>query len=69
MMRRRARSCAGGSIDQVWIEEITVVNHLHETSHVHVALEVDTDFADLFEVKAGVVAERDDHVSSRRPSA
>jgi glycogen debranching enzyme len=46
-------------VDHVWIEEITVTNHLHASSQVHVALEVDADFADLFEVKDGVVADRD----------
>ena len=46
-------------VDQVWIEEITVANHLHESNQVHVAIEVDTDFADLFEVKDGAVADRD----------
>ena len=45
-------------VDHVWIEEITVTNHLHETSGLDVTLEVDADFADLFEVKDGVVAER-----------
>jgi glycogen debranching enzyme len=46
-------------VDHVWMEEITVTNHLHQTSRLHVALEVDADFADLFEVKDGVAAERD----------
>jgi glycogen debranching enzyme len=45
-------------VDHVWVEEITVTNHLHETSGVDVTLEVDADFADLFEVKDGVIAER-----------
>jgi glycogen debranching enzyme len=52
IMRRRL-------IDHVWMEEITVTNHLHETSEVPVVVEIDTDFADLFEVKDGVVATRD----------
>ncbi len=52
IMRRRL-------IDHVWIEEVTVVNHRHEGSEVRVVLEVDTDFADLFEVKDGVVAARE----------
>jgi glycogen debranching enzyme len=52
IMRRRL-------IDHVWVEEITVTNHRHEHSEVRVALEVDTDFADLFEVKDGVVARRE----------
>jgi glycogen debranching enzyme len=45
-------------VDHVWMEEVTVTNHLHETSRLRVALDVDADFADLFEVKDGVVAER-----------
>ncbi len=51
-MRRRL-------IDHVWVEEVTVTNHRHEHSEVRVALEVDADFADLFEVKDGVVAKRE----------
>jgi glycogen debranching enzyme len=46
-------------VDHVWMEEVTVTNHLHETSQLRVALEVDADFADLFEIKDGVVAERE----------
>ena len=49
-MRRRL-------VDHVWIEQVTVTNHLHEPSHCIVALEVDTDFADLFEVKDGAVSD------------
>ncbi len=45
-------------VDHVWMEEVTVTNHLHETSRLRLMLEVDTDFADLFEVKDGVIAER-----------
>ncbi len=45
-------------VDHVWMEEITVTNHLHEPSRVRMVLEIDTDFADLFEVKDGVVGER-----------
>ncbi|MGA2163920.1 MAG: glycogen debranching N-terminal domain-containing protein [Solirubrobacteraceae bacterium] len=56
IMRRRL-------IDHVWIEELTVTNHRHEHSEMRVALEVDADFADLFEVKDGVVAKRE--VSAR----
>ena len=52
IMRRRL-------VDHVWIEEITVTNHLHETSRSRLTLEVDADFADLFEVKDGVIAARD----------
>jgi glycogen debranching enzyme len=46
-------------IDHVWMEEVTVINHRHQRSEVRVVLEVDTDFADLFEVKDGAVAERE----------
>jgi glycogen debranching enzyme len=52
IMRRRL-------IDHVWMEEVTVTNHRHEHSQMRVALEVETDFADLFEVKDGVVARRE----------
>ncbi len=51
IMRRRL-------IDRVWMEEVTVTNHRHERSEVRLALALDADFADLFEVKDGVVAER-----------
>ena len=46
-------------VDQVWMEEILIASHLHETSRLRVALEVDADFADLFEVKDGAVGERE----------
>ncbi len=52
IMRRRL-------IDHVWVEEVTVTNHRHEHSEVRVALEVGADFADLFEVKDGVVTKRE----------
>jgi glycogen debranching enzyme len=52
VMRRRV-------MDHVWMEEVTVISHLHQNGQVGVSLEVDTDFADLFEVKDGIVAERD----------
>ncbi len=45
-------------IDRVWLEDITVINHLHRTSDISLALDVGADFADLFEVKDGEVAER-----------
>jgi len=45
-------------IDSGWMEEVTVTNHLHETTNFQMTLEVDADFADLFEVKDGAVAER-----------
>jgi len=46
-------------VDHVWIEEVTVTNHLHDIGRLRVVLEVAADFADLFEVKDGVVAERE----------
>jgi glycogen debranching enzyme len=46
-------------VDRVWIEEVTVTNHRHERSKLHVALALDADFADLFEVKDGAVAARE----------
>jgi glycogen debranching enzyme len=46
-------------VDHVWMEEVTLTNHLHEPSRLRVALDVDTDFADLFEVKDGVPRERE----------
>ncbi len=48
-------------LDQLWMEEITVTNHLHETSELRVVLEFGTDFADLFEVKDGSVRHRTVH--------
>jgi glycogen debranching enzyme len=56
VMRRRC-------VDRVWLEEITVVNHRRTASRVHVVLEVEADFADLFEVKDDAIAERE--VTSR----
>ena len=52
IMRRRV-------VDHVWLEEITVINHLREPCCERVTLEIDSDFADLFEIKDGTVAERD----------
>jgi glycogen debranching enzyme len=46
-------------VDDVWMEEVTVTNHLHETRHLQVTLEVDADFADLFEVKDGAIGARE----------
>jgi glycogen debranching enzyme len=46
-------------VDHVWMEEVTVTNHLHKTNVIRVVLEVDTDFADLFEIKDAVIAKRD----------
>jgi glycogen debranching enzyme len=38
-------------IDRIWMEEIVIVSHQRETTRITVRLDVDTDFADLFEVK------------------
>jgi glycogen debranching enzyme len=46
-------------VDHVWMEDVTVTNHLHATARLRVVLEVGADFADLFEVKGGAVALRD----------
>ena len=46
-------------VDHVWMEEITVTNHRHDTSRLRVAVEIDADFADLFEIKDGVTAARE----------
>jgi glycogen debranching enzyme len=52
VMRRRL-------VDHVWMEEVTITNHRHTVSDLSVMVEVDADFADLFEVKDGVVAARE----------
>ncbi len=52
VMRRRL-------IDHVWMEEISIVNHRHQHSQVSVVLELESDFADLFEVKDGSVRDRE----------
>ena len=54
VMRRRC-------VDRVWLEEITIVSHRLGASDILVELDVDSDFADLFEVKAGSVAPRSVH--------
>ncbi|HMD57909.1 MAG TPA: glycogen debranching N-terminal domain-containing protein [Solirubrobacteraceae bacterium] len=46
-------------IDHIWMEEISVINHRHERSNVRVVLQLDTDFADIFEVKDGAVRARE----------
>jgi glycogen debranching enzyme len=52
VMRRRL-------IDHVWMEELSVINHRHERSTIRVAIELATDFADMFEVKDDAVKERE----------
>ena len=46
-------------VDHVWMEELAATNHLHEMSRLRLTLEVDADFADLFEVKDAVIAQRE----------
>src|SRR5437763_8867547 len=46
-------------IDHVWMEEVTITSHLHVASMVQVTLAVDSDFADLFEVKDATGRKRD----------
>jgi glycogen debranching enzyme len=41
-----------------WLEQITVVNHRNDPLLVELRLEVDADFADLFEVKGGRIRDR-----------
>jgi glycogen debranching enzyme len=45
-------------VDHVWMEQVVVTNHLHEPSRLQVSLDVDADFADLFEIKDEVNAGR-----------
>jgi glycogen debranching enzyme len=46
-------------VDHVWMEEVIITNHRHHVSQMRIVLEIDADFADLFEVKDGVVADRE----------
>src|ERR1700712_579940 len=41
-----------------WLEEISVVNHRNDPLQAELRLEIDADFADLFEVKGGRIRER-----------
>jgi glycogen debranching enzyme len=52
VMRRRL-------VDHVWMEELSVINHRHESSAIRVAIELGTDFADMFEVKDDSVQARE----------
>jgi glycogen debranching enzyme len=45
-------------VGDVWLEQLLVVNHLDQRVDIAVDVEVDTDFADLFEVKDGRVRQR-----------
>jgi glycogen debranching enzyme len=45
-------------VDHVWIEEIVFTNHLHVHNSVRLSVEIDADFADLFEVKDVDFADR-----------
>ena len=40
-------------IDQVWLERLTVINNRSEPISLHLQTLIDTDFADIFEVKEG----------------
>jgi len=42
-----------------WIEDLRVMNHRNVTVAIELDIDVDTDFADLFEVKDGDVRERE----------
>lgn len=46
------------TVDEVWVEEILVMNHGPEPRRIVVELDVAADFADLFEVKDRHVRER-----------
>lgn len=46
-------------VDEVWVEELTVLNHLPVARTIAVRLALDGDFADIFEVKAGAVRARE----------
>jgi glycogen debranching enzyme len=54
IMRRRL-------VRGTWLEEVLLVNHRHDARGVRLRVEVDSDFADLFEVKDGEVRRRDVH--------
>jgi glycogen debranching enzyme len=45
-------------IDHVWMEEVTITSHLHGPGAVRLTMAVDSDFADLFEVKDATRAKR-----------
>jgi glycogen debranching enzyme len=46
-------------LDAVWTETLSIVNHDRTASSIQLVFDVAADFADLFEVKDGVVASRD----------
>lgn len=46
-------------LGDVWMEDVVVINHRDEHVAASVDVEVATDFADLFEVKDGIIRERD----------
>jgi glycogen debranching enzyme len=46
-------------IDQVWFERITVINNRSEPLSLQLQLLIDTDFADIFEIKEGGVPTRE----------
>src|SRR5829696_73572 len=38
-------------VAEMWIEELLIFNHLQEPTEVEVALDVEADFADIFDIK------------------
>jgi glycogen debranching enzyme len=46
-------------IDQVWFERITVINNRSEPISLRLELLIDTDFADIFEIKEGGLRPRE----------
>jgi glycogen debranching enzyme len=46
-------------IDQVWFERITVINNRSEPLSLQLQLLIDTDFADIFEIKEGGLRPRE----------
>jgi len=45
-------------VGERWIEELVISNHLQEPAEVHVALDVEADFADVFDIKEDRVERR-----------
>ena len=43
---------------EVWLEELVLMNHANEAVEHEIAVLVETDFADLFEVKTGATRDR-----------
>lgn len=45
-------------VREEWVEQLTVFNHTPQRTRVELEVEIDADFADLFEVKEGAVRPR-----------